>query len=77
MQFGHARRAIGNQGFNELVTRWHADHVCRHEPTALLALTLLAMLCLNVFLAFYRRALKPAARQAASGATRAAPHAEH
>ncbi|MBU0641383.1 MAG: hypothetical protein KKB50_21190, partial [Planctomycetes bacterium] len=27
---------------------------------------LLAMLCLNVFLAFYRRALKPAARAAAS-----------
>ncbi len=33
---------------------------------ALLTFTLLAMLCLNVFLAFYRRDLNPAARQAAS-----------
>lgn len=63
---GHARWAIENEGFNELVTRWHADHVYRHEPTALLVFTLLAMLCLNVFLTFYRRNLKPAARQATS-----------
>ena len=66
VQLGHARWAIENQGFNELVTRWHADHVYRHEPTALLVFTLLAMLCLNVFLAFYRRDLKPAARQVVS-----------
>jgi hypothetical protein len=66
VQLGHARWTIENAGFNELVTRWHADHVYRHEPTALLVFTLLAMLCLNVFLAFYRRDLKPAARQAAS-----------
>jgi len=66
VQLGHARWAIENEGFNELVTRWHADHVYRHEPTALLVCTLLAMLCLNVFQAFYRRDLKPAARRAAS-----------
>jgi hypothetical protein len=66
VQLGHARWAIENAGFNELVTRWHADHVYRHEPTALLVFTLLALLCLNVFLMFYRRDLKPAARQAAS-----------
>jgi hypothetical protein len=66
VQLGHARWAIENQGFNELVTRWHADHVYRHEATALLVFTLLAMLCLNVFLAFYRRDLKPAARAAVS-----------
>lgn len=66
VQLGHARWAIENQGFNELATRWHADHVYRHEPTALLVFTLLAMLCLNVFLAFYRRDLKPAARVAGS-----------
>jgi hypothetical protein len=63
---GHARWAIENEGFNELVTRWHADHSYRHEPTALLVFTLLALLGLNVFLAFYRRDLKPAARHAAS-----------
>jgi hypothetical protein len=66
VQLGHARWAIENAGFNELVTRWHADHVYRHEPTALLVFTLLALLCLNVFLMFYRRNLKPAARQTAS-----------
>ena len=66
VQLGHARWAIENEGFNELATRWHADHVYRHEPTALLVFTLLAMLCLNVFLAFYRRDLKPAARVDAS-----------
>lgn len=66
VQLGHARWAIENAGFNELVTRWHADHIYRHEPTALLVFTLLAMLCLNVFLMFYRRDLKPATRQAAS-----------
>ncbi len=64
VQLGHARWAIENEGFNELATRWHADHVYRHEAAALLVFTLLAMLCLNVFLAFYRRDLKPAARAA-------------
>lgn len=66
VQLGHRRWAIENEGFNELATRWHADHVYRHEPTAMLVVLLLAMLCLNVFLAFYRRDLKPAARQAVS-----------
>lgn len=66
VQLGHVRWAIENEGFNELSTRWHADHVYRHEPTALLVFTLLAMLCLNVFCAFYRRDLKPAARMSSS-----------
>lgn len=66
VQLGHARWTIENEGFNTLVNGWYADHVYRHEPTALLVFMLLAMLCLNVFLAFYRRALKPAARQAVS-----------
>jgi hypothetical protein len=66
VQLGHARWSIENEGFNELATRWHADHVYRHESAALLVFTLLAMLCLNVFQAFYRRDLKPAARAAGS-----------
>jgi hypothetical protein len=66
IQLGHARWTIENQGFNEMVTRWHADHVYRHEPTAMLVLWLLAMVCLNLFLAFYRRNLKPAARRSVS-----------
>lgn len=66
VQLGHSRWAIENTGFNELVTRGHADHVYRHEPIALLVCTLLAILCLNVFLMFYGRDLKPAVRQAAT-----------
>lgn len=64
IHLGHARWDIENQGFNELVNRWHADHVYRHEPTALLVFWLLAQICLTVFCAFFRRNLKPAARAA-------------
>lgn len=66
VQIGHWRWAIENQAFNELATRWHADHVYKHHGNAILVFCLLAMLCLGVFLAFYRRNLKPAARKAAS-----------
>lgn len=66
VQWGHARWTIENEGFNEMVTRWHADHVYRHEPTAMLVLWLPAMACLNLFWAFYRRNLKPAARRSVS-----------
>lgn len=66
VSLGHGRWRIENTGFNELVNHWHADHVYRHEPTAMLVLWLMAMLCMNVFLGFYRRNLKPAARRAAS-----------
>jgi hypothetical protein len=66
VQLGHSRWDIENHGFNELVNQWHADHVYRHEPTAMLAFWLLAQVCLNVFLAFFRRNLKPAARAAFS-----------
>jgi hypothetical protein len=65
-QLGHGRWRIENQGFNELVNRWDADHVYKHQPNAMLTFWLMAMACLNLFLAFYRRDLKPAARQAAS-----------
>jgi hypothetical protein len=64
VQLGHGRWDIENQGFNELVNQWHADHVYRHEPTALLVFWLLAQICLTVFCAFFRRNLKPAAQAA-------------
>lgn len=64
VDMGHARWSIENQGFNELVNRWHASHVYRHHPTAILIFVLLAMLCLNVFMAFHGRNLKPALRRA-------------
>jgi hypothetical protein len=66
VQLGHGRWTIENQGFNELATRWHADHVYKHQPNAMLVFWLLAAVCLNLFLAFYRRDLKPAVRKAAS-----------
>lgn len=66
VQLGHRRWGIENEGFNELVNHYHADHVYRHEPTAMLVFWLLTQLCLNVFTAFYRRNLKPAARAAVS-----------
>jgi len=66
VQMGHRRWGIENEGFNELVNQYHADHVYRHEPTALLVFWLLTQLCLSVFVAFFRRNLKPAARAAMS-----------
>jgi hypothetical protein len=65
VHMGHDRWSIENQGFNELVNRWHADHVYKHHPTAILVFVLLALLCLNLFVAFYYRNLKPAARRTA------------
>ena len=32
---GHQRWDIANQGGNELVNGWHADHVYKHEPRAI------------------------------------------
>jgi hypothetical protein len=66
VHFGHLRWTIENEGFNELSTRWHADHVYRHTSEAMLAFLLLMMVCVNVFLAFYRLNLKPARRRAFS-----------
>jgi hypothetical protein len=66
VQLGHGRWDIENQGFNELVNQWHADHVYRHDPTALLVFWLLAQICLTVFCAFFRRNLKPAVQAALS-----------
>jgi hypothetical protein len=66
VQMGHGRWGIENEGFNELANQYHADHVYRHEPTAMLVFWLLTQLSLNVFAAFFRRNLKPAARRAVS-----------
>jgi hypothetical protein len=62
VQLGHGRWDIENQAFNELVNRWHADHVYRHAETAMLVMWLFAMMAANLFAAFYRRNLKPAVR---------------
>lgn len=59
---GHQRWDIENYGFNEMVNRYHADHVYRHEPNAMLVFWLLTQFSLNVFTVFFWRNLKPAAR---------------
>ncbi len=33
VELGHERWAIENQGFNELASHWHADHVFRHPSS--------------------------------------------
>src|SRR5690606_34857126 len=44
VDMGHHRWDVENQGFNELGNRWHADHVYRHHPTALMIFFLFALL---------------------------------
>lgn len=62
VRMGHSRWSIENQGFNELCSRWHADHVYTHDGQAMLVLWLLLSAAMNLFMAFYQRNLKPAIR---------------
>jgi hypothetical protein len=63
VKLGHGRWSIENQSFNEMVTRWHGDHVYKHEGQAMLVLWLLLSVAMNLFTAFYQRNLKPAVRK--------------
>ena len=63
IKFGHGRWRIENNGFNELVNEWHADHVYCHDPNAIEAFGLLTMLAYTVFHAFIDGNLKPVVRQ--------------
>lgn len=58
VKFGHSRWKIENNGFNELVNYWHADHVYCHNPVAMETFGLLAMLAYILFHAFFGRNLK-------------------
>jgi hypothetical protein len=62
VKIGHSRWSIENKSFNEMVTRWHGDHVYTHDGQAMLVLWLLLGVALNLFMAFYQRNLKPALR---------------
>lgn len=64
VRLGHGRWAIENQGFNELVNAWHADHVYKHEANALLVFWLLTGLAYNLFHALLAGNLKPVYRRA-------------
>lgn len=63
VEIGHSRWSIENEGFNELANHWHANHVYRHETTAILNFWLMTMIAYNLFEAFYQRNLKPEIRK--------------
>ena len=63
VRFGHARWQIENQGFNEIVTSWHADHYFHHHPNSIVALWLILFIAHAVFHSFVTRNLKPHLRQ--------------
>ena len=63
VRLAHLRWDIENQGFNELVNGWHADHLYRHQPQAIECFLLLAFLAYNSFHAFFARNLKPEVRR--------------
>ena len=62
VHIGHRRWSIENEAFNELVNEWHANHVYKHHPNAMLVLWLLLCLAYNLFHAFITRNLKPQRR---------------
>jgi hypothetical protein len=63
VRIGHGRWTIENQGFNELVNEWHADHIYKNHPHAIVALLLMLFLAYNLFHALLTRNLKPAIRK--------------
>jgi hypothetical protein len=63
VRFGHARWQIENQGFNEIVTSWHADHSFHHHPNSIVALWLILFIAHAVFHCFVTRNLEPQLRQ--------------
>jgi len=62
VRIGHGRWSIENQGFNELVRDWHADHVYHLDTNATSAILLLIFLAYNLFHVWLERGLKPALR---------------
>jgi len=62
VDLGHGRWSIENEGFNELVSDWHTDHVFRHHPKAMVNFLFIAFLAYNLFHAFVGRNLKPSLR---------------
>ena len=55
---GHKRWQIENQGYNELVNHWHADHVYKHDANAILVFLMLLFIAYNILNVFYNRNLK-------------------
>ena len=62
VKIAHRRWSIENEGFNTLANSWHADHVYRHDATAIDNFILLTFLALNIFRVFLHRNIKPQRR---------------
>lgn len=62
IKIGHKRWAIENEGFNELVNQWHADHIYKHDPNAIEIFWQTLILAYNLFHAFITLNLKPEIR---------------
>ena len=62
-EFSHNRWRIENEGFNELVTRWHSRHVFHHHANSILVLWLV-LFCAHAVYHCFLRNLQPALRKA-------------
>lgn len=62
VELAHKRWKIENEGFNELVNSWHANHVYKHHPVGIEAFWLLIMLAFTLFHAFISRNIRPEIR---------------
>jgi len=63
VKLGHSRWHIENQGFNELVNEWNANHVYKHSGNAIIGFWLTTMFAYIIFHAFFRFNLKPEVRK--------------
>jgi Transposase DDE domain len=61
-ELGHDRWRIENEGFNELVTKWHSRHMFHHHANTIQVLWLMLFMAHAAFHCFYKRNLKPALR---------------
>ena len=61
---GHDRWKIENEGFNELVTHWHANHYYHHHSNSIITLWLMMFMAHAIFHCFQRRNLAPEQRKA-------------
>lgn len=66
VEIAHSRWCIENQGFNELATQWHANHLYKHAPVAILNFWLMSMFAYNIFRAFFLRNINVVARKGKS-----------
>ena len=60
---GHDRWKIENEGFNEVVTDWHANHYYHHHPNSIVVLWLMLFMAHAVFHCFHKRNLAPEQRE--------------